>query len=125
MTGIGPIVATAFYAGIGDGKAFNSGRHVSAWLGLVPGQHSTGGKPTLLGISKRGNTYFRTQLINGARAALRHCEHKTDQVSLWAKQLKERSNFNNATVALANKMARMAWAMLHHQEDYKYKITLN
>lgn len=125
MTGIGPIVATAFYAGIGDGKAFNSGRHVSAWLGLVPGQHSTGGKPTLLGISKRGNTYLRTQLINGARAALRHCENKTDQVSIWARQLKERSNYNNATVALANKMARMAWAMLHYQEDYKFKNTIN
>ncbi|MFT5756269.1 MAG: transposase [Alteromonadaceae bacterium] len=60
MTGIGPIIATAFYAGVGDGKAFKSGRHVSAWLGLVPGQHSTGGKPNLLGISKRGNTYLRT-----------------------------------------------------------------
>jgi len=58
MTGIEPDVATAFYAGIGEGKAFNNGRHVSAWLGLVPGQHSTGGKPTLLGISKRGNTYL-------------------------------------------------------------------
>jgi len=122
MTGIGPIVATAFYAGIGDGKAFKSGRHVSAWLGLVPKQHSTGGKPVLLGISKRGNTYLRTQLINGARAALRHCENKTDQVSIWARKLKERSNYNNATVALANKMARMAWAMLHHQEDYRLKV---
>lgn len=125
MTGIGPIVATAFYAGIGDGKAFKSGRHVAAWLGLVPKQHSTGGKSVLLGISKRGNTYLRTQLINGARAALRHCENKTDQVSIWARQLKERSNYNNATVALANKMARMAWAMLHHQEDYKFKSAIN
>jgi len=125
MTGIGPIVATAFYAAIGDGKAFNSGRHVSAWLGVVPRQHSTGGKPTLLGISKRGNTYLRTQLINGARAALRLCENRTDPVSLWAKQLKERSNYNNATVALANKMARMAWAMLHYQEDYKFKTVIN
>lgn len=122
MTGIGPIIATALYAGIGDGKAFNSGRHVSAWLGLVPGQNTTGGKPTLLGISKRGNTYLRTQLINGARSALRHCENKTDQVSIWARKLKERSNYNTATVALANKMARMAWAMLHHQEDYRLKV---
>ncbi len=93
--------------------------------GLVLGQHSTGGKPTLLGISKRGNAYLRTQLINGARAAFRHCKNKTDQVSIWAKQLKERSNYNNATVALTNKMARMAWAMLHHQEDYKYKSVIN
>jgi len=123
MTGIGPVVATAFYAGIGDGKAFSSGRHVSAWLGLVPSQHSTGGKATLLGISKRGNSYLRTQLINGARAALRHCENKTDKVSLWAQQLKARSNFNTATVALANKMARMAWAMLHYQEDYRLKYS--
>ena len=125
MNGIGPLISSALYAGIGDGKAFKSGRHVSAWLGLVPGQHSTGKKPTLLGISKRGNTYLRTQLINGARSALRHCDNKTDQVSVWAKKLKERSNYNNATVALANKMARMAWAMLHYQEDYKFKATIS
>lgn len=68
MTGIGPIVATAFYSGIGDGKAFNSGSHVSAWLRLMPGQHSMGGKPTLLGVSKRGNTYLRTQLVNIIKA---------------------------------------------------------
>ncbi|WP_435275279.1 IS110 family transposase [Psychrobium sp. nBUS_13] len=123
MNGIGPINATALYAGIGDGKDFNSGRHLSAWLGLVPRQHSTGGKANLMGISKRGNTYLRTQLINGARAALRHCDNKTDRVSLWAKAMKGRSSFNNATVALANKMARMAWAMLHHQENYKFSNT--
>ena len=111
---------TAFYAEIGDGKTFKSDYHVSAWLGLVPNQHSTGGKHVLLDISKRGNTYLRTQLINGARSALRHRENKTDQVSIWARKLKERSNYNNETVALANKMARMAWEMLHHQEDYKY-----
>jgi len=125
MNGIGPIIATALFAGIGDGKDFTSGRHLSAWLGLVPRQHSTGGKANLMGISKRGNTYLRTQLINGARSALRHCDNKTDSVSLWAISLKERSNFNNATVALANKMARMAWAMLHHQENYRYKKVTN
>lgn len=121
MNGIGPVIATAFYAGIGDGKDFNSGRHLSAWLGLVPKQHSTGGKSNLLGISKRGNTYLRTQLINGARSILKHCENKTDKVSVWAQQLKKRSNYNTGTVALANKMARMAWAMLHYQENYKTK----
>jgi len=125
MKGLGPIVVTAFYAGIGDGKAFNSCRHVSTWLGLVPGQHSTGGKPILLGISKGGNVYLKTQVINGARVALRHCENKTDQVSVWVRQLKERSSYNNATVALADKMAPMAWAILHHQEDDKFKSVQN
>lgn len=104
MNGISQIISTAFYVGVGDGKAFTSGLHLSAWLGLVPGQHSTGGKPTLLGISKRGNSYLRTQFINDAKAALIHCKNRTDQGSVWVRQLKEHCNYNNATVTLANKM---------------------
>ena len=118
MTGIGPVIATAMYAAIGNGSQFSSGRHLSAWLGLVPRQHSTGDKTQLFGITKRGNTYLRTQLINGARAALRHIADKDDNVSQWCRHCLERMNFNKACVALANKMARMAWAMLHHQADY-------
>jgi transposase len=125
MTGIGPLISTALYAGIGQGNTFENGRHLAAWLGLVPRQHSTGDNPRLFGISKRGNTYLRTQLINGARAALNQVENKSDKVSVWAKQLKGRSSFNNACVALANKMARMAWAMLHHQQDYQLKTLAN
>ena len=118
MTGIGPLIATALYAGVGQGQAFSSGRHLAAWFGLVPKQHSTGDNPRLLGISKRGNTYLRTQMINGARAALRHVGDKQDAVSKWCRQCLERMSFNKACVALANKMVRMAWAMLHYQQDY-------
>ena len=121
MTGIGPVIASAMFAAIGQGEAFQSGRHVAAWLGLVPRQHSTGDKTQLFGITKRGNTYLRTQLINGARAALRHIGKKDDKVSQWCRGCLERMNFNKACVALANKMARMAWAMLHHQTDYLEK----
>ncbi len=118
MNGIGPTIATALYSAIGQGQGFKSGRHLSAWLGVVPKQHTTGDNPRLLGISKRGNTYLRTQMINGARAALRMVGNKTDKVSQWCQQCLTRMSFNKACVALANKMVRMAWAMLHHQQDY-------
>lgn len=121
MTGIGPVIASALFASVGDGQGFKSGRHMAAWLGLVPRQHSTGDKTQLPGITKRGNTYLRTQLINGARAALRHIGNKEDKVSQWCRACLERMNFNKACVALANKMARMAWAMLHHQTNYLEK----
>ncbi len=91
---------------------------MAAWLCLVPRQHSTGDKTRLLGITKRGNTYLRTQLINGARVALRHIAGKQDKVSKWCRGCLGRMNFNKACVALANKMARMAWAMLRHGTNY-------
>jgi transposase len=86
VLGIGAITASATYAAGGDGKAFVNGHHFSAWLGLVPGQHSTGGKLTLLGISKRGNTSLRTLTIPGARSVLRYSAGKTDRFSLWAQE---------------------------------------
>lgn len=119
VLGIGPMTATAIYAAAGDGKDFNNGRHFAAWLGLVPGQHSTGGKAVLLGISKRGNAYLRTLLIHGARAVLRHSEDKTDRFSRWAQALKARRGHNKACVAIANKMARMAWVVLAKGETYR------
>ena len=119
ILGIGPIIASASYAAAGDGKDFVNGRHYSAWIGLVPGQHSTGGKPTLLGISKRGNTYLRTLYIHGARAVLRHSANKTDRFSLWAQALLERRGHNKACVAVANKMARMAWVIMARGETYR------
>ena len=119
MPGIGPTIATLLYACIGQGKEFKSGRHLAAWMGIVPKQKTTGDKPNLLGISKRGNAYLRTQLINGARAALNHVEGKNDRVSQWAAKLKEELPFNKAVVALANKMARMIWAMLNSGQDYQ------
>ncbi|WP_345866605.1 IS110 family transposase [Shewanella algae] len=116
---VGPVTATAFYAAVGEGKAFHNGRHFSAWCGLVPRQHSSGGKDNLLGISKRGNAYLRTLFIHGARSILRHCEHKTDKLSLWAKALVERRGFNRACVAVANKLARIAWVIAAKEETYR------
>ena len=119
ILGIGPITASATYAAAGDGKDFVNGRHFSAWIGLVPGQHTTGGKPTLLGISKRGNAYLRTLFIHGARAVLLHSANKTDRFSLWAQALLERRGHNKACVAVANKMARMAWVIMAKDETYR------
>lgn len=119
ILGIGPITASATYAAAGNGKNFVNGRHFSAWIGLVPGQHSTGGKPTLLGISKRGNAYLRTLFVHGARAVLRYCATKTDRFSLWAQALLERRGHNKACVAVANKMARMAWVIMARGETYR------
>ena len=122
ILGIGPITASATYAAAGDGKDFVNGRHYSAWLGLVPGQHSTGGKTTLLGISKRGNAYLRTLYIHGARAVLRHSTNKTDRFSLWAQAVLARRGHNRACVAVANKMARMAWVIMAKGETYRVVI---
>lgn len=122
ILGIGPITASATYAAAGDGKDFVNGRHYSAWLGLVPGQHSTGGKTTLLGISKRGNAYLRTLYIHGARAVLRHSTNKTDRFSLWAQAVLARRGHNRACVAVANKMARMAWVIMAKGETYRVAI---
>lgn len=119
ILGIGPLIASATYAAAGDGKNFVNGRHFSAWLGLVPGQHSTGGKTVLLGISKRGNAYLRTLFIHGARAVLRHSANKTDRFSRWAQSLLERRGHNKACVAVANKMARMAWVIMAKGETYR------
>ena len=118
IPGIGPLVATALISAVGDGQAFRNGRDLAAWLGLVPRQRSTGGKPVLLGISKRGDRYLRTLLIHGARAALRHADKRDDRRSRWACALAARRGKNIAAVALANKIARTAWALLTRGERY-------
>ena len=118
IPGIGPITASALVASIGDAKGFANGRQLAAWLGLVPRQHSSGGKPTLLGISKRGDTYLRTLLIHGARAVIRVAERKVDHAESWLARLIGRRNKNVAAVALANKNARIVWALLAHERDY-------
>lgn len=119
LRGIGPITATALIAAIGDGHQFARGRDAAAWCGLVPGQHSSGGKSKLLGISKRGDTYLRTLLIHGARAVLKTAQSKDDRLSQWLQSLCSRRNKNIAAVALANKTMRMAWAMLVSGKDYE------
>jgi len=119
IPGIGPVTASAIVASIGDGKQFRSGRDFAAWLGIVPNQHSSGGKDRLGGISKRGDGYLRTLLIHGARSCVTHCEGKTDRRSQWTAGLLKRRNKNIATVAVANKSARAIWAMLTRSEDYR------
>jgi transposase len=118
IPGIGPLTASAVAASIGDPRNFKNGRQLAAWLGIVPRQHSTGGKPTLLGISKRGDSYLRTLLIHGARAVIRIAELKPD-ADPWLKQLLARRNKNVAAVALANKNARTIWALLMHDRQYQ------
>ena len=119
LRGVGPMIATALVAAIGDARQFANGRQLAASLGLTPRQHSSGGKDRLLGISKRGDAYLRTLMIHGARSALRTAKFKDDRLSQWAVRLAERSHPNVAAIALANKTARMAWAMLRNGTDYQ------
>jgi transposase len=112
VDGIGPLTATAFVAAVANPAAFKNGRQVSAWLGLVPRQASTGGKTILRGISKRGDCYLRSLLIHGARAVMRYAKTKDDERYQWARQVMQRRGVNPATVALANKNARRLWALM-------------
>lgn len=118
IPGVGPITASALVASVGDAKNFANGRQLAAWLGLVPKQHSSGGKTNLQGISKRGDTYLRTLLIHGARAVIRQIERKTN-VQGWLGKLLGRRSKNVAAVALANKNARIAWALLAHDRNFR------
>ncbi|MDP1615056.1 MAG: IS110 family transposase [Methylococcales bacterium] len=120
IEGIGPMTASAMVATIGDATVFKNGREVAAWLGLVPKQHSSGNKVQLGGISKRGDRYVRTLLVHGARSVIKTCGNKTDKKSQWCSDKKERLGFNKASVALANKNARIIWAMLATGETYRY-----
>lgn len=119
IPGFGPVVASAFHATVGDGQAYRRGRDVSASLGLVPGQHGSGGKEVLLGISKRGDGYLRSLLVHAARSVLCHAERKEDRLSRWATKVKAERGANKAAVALANKLARIGWAVLRHQTVYQ------
>jgi transposase len=119
IPGIGPVTATAVIAAIGNGGAFRKGREFAAWMGLVPREHSTGGKQKLLGISKRGNSYLRRLFVQGARAVLQQRTKQSSGLSRWLAQLTSRTHRNVAGVALANKLARMAWAVLAKNEPYR------
>jgi transposase len=118
VPGIGPITASALGASIGDAKNFDDGRQLAAWLGLVPRQHSSGGKSNLLGMSKRGDSYLRTLLIHGARSVIYRAGQKADACS-WINAVVQRRNKNVAAVALANKNARIVWALLAHDRRYE------
>jgi transposase len=119
IRGVGPKTATAIVAAIGDGAEFKNGRHFAAWLGLVPRQHSSGDRQVLMGISKRGNQALRTLLVHGARAVVRTSVNREDPMSQWVNDLRERRGFNRATVATANKNARIIWAVLRHGEPFR------
>ncbi|MCP5017684.1 MAG: IS110 family transposase [Ketobacter sp.] len=119
IPGYGPIVASVFYSMVGNGEAYRRGRGVSAAVGLVPRQHSSDGKEVLLGISKRGNRYLRSLLVHGARSVVSHAANKDDRLSRWINKIKAERGFNKAAVALANKMARIGWAVLAHKTVYQ------
>ena len=127
VPGFGPLTATALVAAVGDATQFPNGRQMAANLGLTPREHSSGGKQRLLGISKRGDTYLRTLMIHGARTLLQHAAHKTDRLSRWVMAVQARRGKNVAAVALANKLARIAWAVLargrSYQVDWHERVT--
>ena len=123
VPGIGPITASALVATVGDAKNFHNGRQMAAWLGLVPKQESSGGKTVLLGISKRGDVYLRTLLIHGARAVLWAGRRRKAPADRWVQGLVERRNANVAAVAMANKTARIVWALLAKERVYDLSIT--
>ena len=118
IPGVGVLSATALVAAIGDGAAFRRGRDLGAWLGLVPRQNSTGGKAKLLGISKRGNTYLRYLLIHGARAAMPSLSKSQTPLGEWLRGMSARAHHNVVVVALANKLARIAWASLRRERSF-------
>lgn len=119
IKGVAEITATAAVMYGGDGTSYKNGRHFSASLGLVPKEFSSGGKQRLGSITKRGNGYLRRLLVQGAWSIIRHLDKSTDRLSSWAKKVIERRGKHKAAIAIANKLARIIWAMLYHQTDYR------
>ncbi len=125
IPGFGPIVASAFRSTIGDGSAYVRGRNAAASLGLVPRQYSSGGKNNLLGISKRGDRYMRKLLVHGARTVVHHAANRDDPFSQWINRISERRGKNKAAVAVANKLARIGWAILRYNTQYEPALVTN
>lgn len=122
IPGIGALNATALVAAVGDARTFGRGRDLAAWLGLVPRQMTTGGKPHLLGITKRGSKYLRKMLIQGARSSLPTLRKSETRIGSWLRGLLARAHPNTVVVALAAKMARIVWALLHHKRTYEMAV---
>jgi transposase len=125
LHGVGPMISTALVATVGDGRQYHKGRQMAAAIGITPRQHSSGDKDRLLGITKRGDVYLRTLMIHGARSVVAAARHKNDRLSRWVTGIAKRRHPNVAAVALANKTARMAWAMLRHKTDYDPDFALS
>ena len=125
IPGVGPVTATAIVAAIGNGCTFTKGRDFAAWIGLTPGEYSTGGKQRLLGISKRGNPYLRRLFVQGARAVLQMRNKQTPGLSCWLERLYSRKHTHVAAIALANKLARISWAVLSKGEAYRPPMPAN
>lgn len=121
IPGIGPIISRGFICAINNVEQFKNGREMAAWIGVTPKQHASGDKSTMRGISRRGNQVLRKQLIHGARSVLRWCEGKDDPLSLWVQKLLKTKHKNRVVVALANKLARIVWAVLAKNEDYRLR----
>lgn len=119
ISGFGPLTSQAVAVWLGSGQQFKTGRDASAAMGLIPKQDTTGGNVILLGITKRGNTYIRSLLVHGARAALRRAKFKSNKLSKWMLELQERRGANRAAVALANKLMRIAWTVIAKNEEYQ------
>lgn len=119
VPGFGPINSPVLKAWLGDGKQFKRGRDASAALGVVPRQHTTGGREVLLGITKHGNRYVRSQIVNGAQAVLRQAARKDDRLSRWVMRVKAERGHNKAVIALANKLVRIAWVIVARGETYR------
>ena len=122
IPGVGPITASALLGQAGSGQQFKNGRHMSAWLGLVPKQNSSGGKSKSGGITKNGNQDLRCLLIHGARAVLQNRNRRKDAMGDWLQSLVSRRGFNKAAVAYANKAARMIWAILSGKEKFRVEL---
>src|ERR1700674_870485 len=122
IPGVGPVTATALIAAVGNASAFGKGRKLSAWMGIVPGEYTTGGKQKLLGISKRGNKYLRRLFIQGARSVVQQRHKQTPSLNHWLEQLPGRTHQNVVIVALANKLVRMSWAVLCKNERYRAPV---
>ena len=122
LRGVGPMVATALLATVGDASQFKNGRQMAVSLGLTPKQSSSGGKEKLLGISKRGDPYVRSLLVHGARSVIRSAKGKDDRLSQWVMRIANAHHFNVAVVAMANKTARIAWAMIRMGSDYQPEL---
>jgi transposase len=117
VPGVGPLVATALVSAVGNASTFRSARHLSAWIGLVPRQHTTGGKPRLFGITKRGNTHLRRLFVQGARALWVWKDKRDDPLHIWIRSLASRMHHHVAVCALANKLVRICWALLRHEDQ--------